>query len=326
MKPLRFALFGAGGIAQAYAQVFDNNPEMKLVAIVDVRHDAAHALAERAICPAYTSREALLESGPAFDAAIICTPPNTHEEIATELVGRGIHVLCEKPFTLNSDSARRMLEASQKTNVVLTMASKFRYVADVIKAKSIVTSGILGDIILFENAFTSRVDMSQRWNAQPAISGGGVIIDNGTHSVDLMRYFLGPLTQVHTIEGKRVQGLTVEDTARIFTRSSSGVMGSVDLSWSINKELDYYLSIYGSRGTVLIGWKDSKYRQQSSRDWVVFGDGYNKVHAFSAQLTNFTRCITSQEPLIITPQDALASVEVIEAAYRSLRESTWTNV
>jgi predicted dehydrogenase len=219
-----------------------------------------------------------------------------------------------------------MIDAAERAGVLLTMASKFRYVEDVIKAKSIVASGILGEIILFENAFTARVDMSMRWNSNPSISGGGVLIDNGTHSVDLMRYFLGPLMEVHAVEGKRVQGLPVEDTARLFVQSVGGVMGSVDLSWSINKELDSYLNIYGSQGTVQVGWKESRYRQQSSRDWVVFGKGYNKVQAFRDQIGNFARAIRRQEPLLITPEDALASVEVIEAAYRSLREAAWTRV
>ncbi|MCE9534727.1 MAG: Gfo/Idh/MocA family oxidoreductase [Planctomycetes bacterium] len=326
MEPVKFALVGAGGIAQSYAQAFEGKTLAKLAAVVDVRPEAAKAMAERAVCPAYTSFEALLQSGPALEAAIICTPPNTHEEIALAFLKHGCHVLCEKPFTLDSQSARRMIDAANRAGLMLTMASKFRYVEDVIKAKSIVASGILGEIILFENAFTSRVDMASRWNSNPAISGGGVLIDNGTHSVDLMRYFLGPLSDVHAVEGKRVQGLSVEDTARLFVHSEAGVMGSVDLSWSINKELDSYLNIFGSQGTVFVGWKESKYRQQSGRDWVVFGKGYNKVQAFRDQLGNFARAIRQHEPLLITAEDALASVEAIEAAYRSLRDSAWTRV
>ena len=323
---LKFGLIGAGGIAQAYAQAFEGCPGAALAAVADVRADAARALAEPAKSPAFSSYEALLSDGPHLDAVVVCTPPNTHEEIVTACAQRGLHVLCKKPFALDSASARRMVDAAERAGVKLTMASKFRYVEDVIKAKSIVTSGILGEIILFENAFTTRVDMANRWNSDPAVAGGGVLIDNGTHSVDLLRYFLGPLAEVQAVEGKRVQGLRVEDTARVFVRSVGGVMGSIDLSWSINKELDSYLNIYGSQGTIFVGWKESRYRQTGSRDWVVFGKGYNKLQAFRSQIVNFADAIRGDRPLLIRAEDAVASVEVIEAAYRSLNQPHWVDV
>jgi predicted dehydrogenase len=189
-----------------------------------------------------------------------------------------------------------------------------------------IQDGTLGDVLLLENVFASRVDMRGRWNADPAVSGGGVLIDNGTHSLDLTRYFLGPLADVQVVEGKRSQNLPVEETVRIFVRSAAGVMGSIDLSWSINKELDNYLSIYGSRGTIQVGWRASKYRQEGAAEWVVFGRGYDKVQAFRSQLDNFSRAIAGEEALLITAEDALASVEVVEAAYAALRRSRWTAV
>lgn len=323
---LKFGLIGAGSIAQAYVQAFEDCPTAQLVAVADVRAEAARALAEGLGCRSYDSAEALAATEKELDAVIICTPPVTHPEISTLFLERKIHVLCEKPLSIDSQSARQMLETAQANGVTLTMATKFRFVEDVLRAKSIVTSGILGEIVLFENAFTSRVDMTSRWNSNPAVSGGGVLIDNGTHSVDLMRYFLGPLADVQVVEGKRSQGLAVEETVHIFVRSTGGVMGAIDLSWSINKELDSFINIYGSHGTVSVGWKESKYRQSSSRDWVVFGKGYNKVEAFRSQINNFARAIAGEEALLITPEDALASVEVIEAAYAALRQNRWTTV
>jgi predicted dehydrogenase len=168
--------------------------------------------------------------------------------------------------------------------------------------------------------------MSRRWNSRAEISGGGVLIDNGTHSLDLTRYFLGSLRDVQVVEGKRVQGLPVEETVRVFVKSVAGVMGSIDLSWSINKELESYINVYGTGGTIRIGWKESKLKKAGSPEWTVFGAGYDKVQAFLRQIDNFSRAVLGQEPLRITGVDALASVEVIEAAYEALRQSQWTSV
>jgi predicted dehydrogenase len=262
----------------------------------------------------------------ALDAVVICTPPSTHEAISIQFLSHGIHVLCEKPLTIGAESARRMLEAADASGAILTMASKFRYVEDVVVAKGLIDSGAIGEIILFENFFTSQVDMSERWNSRAEISGGGVLIDNGTHSLDLTRYFLGPLRDVQVVEGKRVQGLSVEETVRVFVKSVAGAMGSIDLSWSINKELESYINIYGTGGTIRIGWKESKFKKLGSQEWTVFGAGYDKVQAFLRQIENFSRAVLGQEPLRITGVDALASVEVIEAAYEALRQSQWTAV
>jgi predicted dehydrogenase len=324
-KRLRFGMVGAGAIAQVYAEVFKNWDAARLIAVADTRAQAAKALSERLGCQSYNGYQAMAKREK-LDAVIICSPPVTHPEICLHFLERKVHVLCEKPLSIDVKNARLMVEAAQTFNVKLTMASKFRYIEDVIRAKSIVTSGILGEIVLFENAFTSRIDMSSRWNSDARISGGGVLIDNGTHSVDLMRYFLGPLAEVQVVEGKRVQGLAVEDTVRIFVRSISGVMGTVDLSWSINKELDSYINIYGSQGTVFVGWKESKYRQSSSPDWIVFGKGYDKFQAFRSQMMNFCKAIHGEETLLINADDALASVEVIEATYAALRHNQWIAV
>ncbi len=324
-KRLRFGIVGAGSIAQAYAEAFKNWDGAKLVAVADTRVEAAQAFSEGMGCQSYDSHQAMAKKEK-LDAVIVCTPPATHPEICLYFLERKVHVLCEKPLSIDVRHAQLMVEAARSANVRLTMASKFRYVEDVIRAKSIVESGILGEIVLFENAFTSRVDMSTRWNSDSNISGGGVLIDNGTHSVDLMRYFLGPLADVQVVEGKRVQGLAVEDTVRIFVRSTGGVMGTIDLSWSINKELDSYINIYGSQGTVFVGWKESKYRQSSSPDWIVFGKGYNKIQAFRSQISNFCKAILGEEALLINAEDALALVEVIEATYAALRQSQWTAI
>ena len=261
-----------------------------------------------------------------LDALLVCSPPDTHREICVAALERGVPVLCEKPLALDEESARSMLEAAERTGAILSMASKFRYVEDVVKARSLITSGAIGDVILFENTFCARVDMTSRWNSRPDVSGGGVLIDNGTHSVDVIRYFFGPIAEVHAIAGKNIQKLDVEDTVRLFVRTESGVMGSIDLSWSLNKEKATYIEIYGSAGTIQVGWRESRFRQSGSSEWQTFGGGYDKVAAFKSQLRNFCAAVRGEDALLVGAEEALASVHVITKAYESLKHDHWIGV
>jgi predicted dehydrogenase len=320
--PIRFGLVGAGAIAQAYAQAFERTSEAVLAAVADCRMEAATAMAESAGCASFASVDEMLDEME-LDALLCCTPPATHRDVCCLAVARGLHVLCEKPLSISSRAAEQMIDVAAAHEVQFTMASKFRYVDDVVRAKSLIDSGVVGDVVLFENVFTGRVDMSRRWNSDPRVAGGGVLIDNGTHSVDVSRFFLGELVEVQAMEGRRIQDLPVEDTAKMFVTSRTGVLGSIDLSWSVSKELPYFIAIYGSGGTILVGWRESKYRRTGDAEWTVFGNGYDKFAAFQGQLENFARAVHGREPLRVTPSDALASVQVIEAAYRSMARGGW---
>jgi predicted dehydrogenase len=322
---LRLAIIGAGRIASAYAEIVGSCTEVEAVGVADADPAAAKRLAVELDCEAYDSHLGLIETARP-DAVIMCTPPVTHHEIATDCLRSQVNVMCEKPLATNMTDARKMLAVAASSSAILTMASKFRYVSDVQAARDLVVAGDIGDVVLLENTFASRVDMSQRWNSQPEIAGGGVLIDNGTHSVDLIRYFLGPITEVMAVEGRRTQGLAVEDTAQLFLRSAEGVRATIDLSWSLNKEREWFLEIYGTEGTVQVGWGRSRMRLGDDADWTALGTGYNRQQAMRDQLANFAGAILGREELRIDCTDAIASVEVIEAAYRSLRHDAWVGV
>jgi predicted dehydrogenase len=326
---LRFGLIGAGRIAHAYVAAFQEIPNARLVGICDTDFDAASTMAASIGCPAYSYYEEMLEdtsNGGAIDAAIVATPPSTHGGICLDLLKRGIPVLCEKPVSFDLGLARLIRRTAREQGVLFTMASKFRYAEDVVRARGLVDSGILGDVVLFENTFMSYVAMAGRWNSDRKVSGGGVFIDNGTHSVDIMRYFIGPLNSINVVVGPSIQGLPVEETVHVTARAGGGAVGRMDLSWSINKQCDDYIALYGTEGTLRVGWKASLFRQTGNSRWVQFGNGYDKVQAFRAQIANFSAAIQGRARLTIDADDAIASVEVIQAGYQSLALDSWTRI
>ena len=322
---VKFGLVGAGSIAQSYAQAFLSTQSSELVAVADVDQEKVNALCAKTNAKGYTNIEKMVAENK-LDAAIICTPPSTHCELSLFFLEQGIHVLCEKPITINRQSLQVMLQAAKKAGRLISMASKFRYVKDVMRAKQMFELGLLGEVVLYENAFMSQVDMRQRWNSNPAVSGGGVFIDNGTHSVDIMRYLLGPIRSIKVVEGKRTQGLKVDETAHILVRSVNNVLGRIDLSWSVKQDNPNFITVNGSHGSLRIGWKESSYSLHSTEETVIFGPGYDKVGAFTSQINNFSDAVCGRAESLISEADIIASVDVIEAGYRSLKSEQWETI
>ena len=141
MTPLRMGIVGAGRIAGSYAAALDACGEVSIVGVADTNSEAGKLLAERIDCVSYDSHEELHDRV-APEAVLICTPPNTHFAIANYFLEQGVHVMCEKPLAVSVDEARLMIRAAESAGAVLTMASKFRFVEDVSRARSIIVRSI----------------------------------------------------------------------------------------------------------------------------------------------------------------------------------------
>lgn len=323
---IRLALVGCGRIAQTHIQACAETGAARIVAVADPRPLAAASVAEAiGTVPHYADYRDMV-AHERFDAAIVCSPPNTHATIVSDLLSRDIHVLCEKPFTLRTHDALELKRRAEARRTVLMMASKFRFAEDVVKARGLIRSGIVGQVVLLDLAFCSRVPMNGRWNAQPEVAGGGVLMDNGPHAVDVIRFLVGPIARVHAQHGRAIQSLPVEDTSHIQFVTEAGIVGSLTLSWSLNKEADDYVRVLGSEGTLCIGWQQSRYRRVEKPEWTVCGNGYHKQAAFNGQLRNFIACVKGEEAPLVTIDDAVESVRVVEAAYRSIEQGAWLHV
>jgi predicted dehydrogenase len=308
-----------------HLQTLAKEPRANLLAVADIDAQAARRAGEAFGIPSFGDPFEMLDTARP-EAVIICTPPNTHRSLTEAALSAGAHVLCEKPLALTVEDALAMVRAAEDKGLMMMMASKFRYVQDIIHAKGIVEEGIVGEVIILENEFCSHVDMKGRWNSNPAISGGGVLIDNGSHSVDIFRYLIGPVDNLQAVHGKRWQQIEVEDTCHLILRSTDGTTGSIDLSWSIHKEDPYFIRIFGTEGMLEIGWKGSRYRQSEKRAWAGFGSGYDKLQAVGAQLANFIDALDGKGTPMITTEDAVESVRVIQCAYHTAVQTAWEKV
>lgn len=323
--PFRLGLIGTGGIAKAYAAAIAGGTAARLTAVADTDREVLAAFAAETGAAPFPSHLDLAAAG-LCDAVIVTTPPVTHAPIVIDLAARGLPVLCEKPLSVDLDSARRMARAARDNGVLLSMASKFRFAEDVIEARAMVRAGLIGTPLILENLFTGVVDMTGRWNANAAVSGGGVLIDNGTHSVDIIRYFLGPVTEVLAVAGPRFQSVSVEDSVTLMARTLGGALAHVETSWSYHKDRSAFIGLIGTGGAIEVGWRGSRLRRQPAGAWEPFGSGYDKVAAFARQIEHFVGALRGEDKPLPDLEDALASVAVIQAAYRSLVTGGWQTV
>lgn len=318
MKPYHLGIVGAGAIGSVHADVAARLGNAQLVAVCDGVEDVARSVATRNEARSYDDYRRLVFDE-RLDGVIICTPPNTHPELAQFFLERGVDVLCEKPLAISGSAAREMYASARRNGRLLMLASKFRYVADLASARQLLREGALGKIRHAEIAFISNVDMRTRWNADPERSGGGVLIDNGGHAADICRYLFGPVTNVAAVAYSRTDGMSVEDSAYLYLGTADGVGATVDLSWSLDRHLPYYVRVFGEHGRLCIGWRESTLARGPSGESTAIGSGYNKADAFSAMQSNFVDVSSGRARARIDATDALASVDVIEAAYASVR-------
>jgi predicted dehydrogenase len=207
----------------------------------------------------------------------------------------------------------------------LVLATKFRHVPDVVRARDLVAAGDIGEVVTFEIVFSSVVDIGQRWNVRPAEAGGGVIIDNGCHAFDIVTFLFGPVARVHATRLKAGQAIAVEDTATLLVDAGQGVIGRIDLSWSIATHRESYITIRGTRGTIEIGWRGSQIRvgQGVPRP---LGGGYDKHDAHRRMMTAFRDVVTAGHTPWITAREAMRTVAAVDAAYRSLGSGAWEGI
>ena len=147
----------------------------------------------------------------------------------------------------------------------------------------------------------------------------------GTHSVDIARYLLGPLTRVFAA-AQHESDVGVDDTTRLLLESEGGALGTATVSWTATSFANTYVEVVGTEGVVRVGWSRSRFRKASSPTWEDLGTGYDKVAAHVRQLEVFAAAVAGEGALLIDGDDALASVAAIDAAHRSLASGRWEDV
>ena len=329
---IRIGIIGCGKIAQVrHLPEYATNPDCKLVAYYDKNLARAHEVAAQYGGTVYNSYFELLNN-PDIDAVSICVENRAHAEIATAALYAGKHVLCEKPMAISLGECESMVAAAERNERHLMVDHNMRFDRVYRRAKEMLESGIIGDIITFRTVIGNAgpegwaLDSSREdtWYFDRNKAAMGALSDLGIHKIDLMHYLTGQkvieaTAKVVTLQKKNDAGepIAVDDNALCILRMSGGAMGTMAASWTIYGHHCNSTCFYGTKGNLLL-YHDDEY------PIIVRGlDGNSTSYTInpdtdrSGVIDEFVDALVHDREPEVSGQDALATMRTIFACIES---------
>jgi UDP-N-acetyl-2-amino-2-deoxyglucuronate dehydrogenase len=332
-----FGIVGTGMIAAVHAEAIAALPGAALVAVTDVAAPAAAAFADARGCAAEPDLDALL-ARPDVDVVSVCAPSGLHAEIGIRAAKAGKHLVVEKPIDVTLEAADRLIEAAHAAGVALTVISQHRFDPGLIEAKRLLDEGALGRLVLGEAStkwYRSQAYYeSAAWRGTPAMDGGS-LMNQGIHYVDLLRWCMGPVTEVTAMCATQTHEIEVEDTSVAALKFSSGAVGTIVASTAVFPGLAQRLEISGTDGTLTI--EDGAIvrrafgREADEADEpgggpaaaATAGTGSNPAAvgatSHAAQIADLLAAVQERGEPAVSGESGRAALEIICAVYESAR-------
>jgi predicted dehydrogenase len=331
---LGLAIIGCGDIAPRHAEALTKTTNSHLVACMDLVEASAKSLGEKYRVPYYTKLDDLL-ARPDVEAVLIATPAFTHAPIAEQAARAGKAVICEKPLALSLADADRIIAACKNARVPMSTCHPLRWLKDAQYARELIAAGAIGKVIEIRltdlgekkdsywlGGYSGRTPSD--WRKSKAASGGGIVITNLVHNIDLARFITGmDATRVSAEVGTFCTDVEVEDIALAALRYQNGAIGLVDACSCFYGGLDTWdLVFLGTKGQIRFGfWRrvtevylTESYGDLPAREWIkqeTGGDAWVDFHnAFAAALR------AGQTPPV-TGEDGRKAIEIVLAIYKS---------
>jgi len=250
---IRVGIIGAGLQGQRRAQSLKQDKRATLAIVADTQYDRAELLADDMGCQATANWKEVVNSGD-VDIVIVCTPPNLHSLMCIAAMREGKHVLCEKPLARNSEEAVKIVNVAREKGVKLKCGFNLRHHPGIWQAKAWLDEGIIGDPInlRFCYGIGGEPGYDKNWRMDSEVSGGGQLMDQGVHVLDLSRYFLGEFTEAFgTAQTTFWDIAPLEDNVFAILRTGKGQVASFHVSWTQWKNL-FTMDLFGREGYISV--------------------------------------------------------------------------
>ena len=334
---IKIGIAGFGIVGQKRKTCLDNNPNYNLIAVCDKKLDNSTLIDDHVRC--YTDYNDLLNED--LDAVLVCMSNDMASEVTKKGLEKGCHVFCEKPPARTVKEVQDVVDCERKNpSLKLMYGFNHRYHDSVQEALNILKSGELGSVINIRGIYgkAKLITFNQPdWRTKRELSGGGVLLDQGIHMVDLIRLFGGDFHDVHSFVSNSHWGYDVEDNAYAIMRSKDGVVAMLNSS-ATQWRHRFHLEINLEKGSLILGGLLTGTKSYGSETLIVvkadpdfdLGDPkehtirYNKDNSWDKEMELFAKYILQDERVDSgSSNDALETMKLVYRIYYN--DMKWRN-
>ena len=318
---MKFAVIGLGSFGIKRAQSIKNSKKAELVAIYDTNSEIAEKGKIKLNVPILEYNKILKDKS--INVLCICVPNKYHKEIIIAALKSKKHVFCEKPISRNLKEAKEILDATKSSENILQVGSNHRFFESVLYAKKLVDQGTIGEILSFNGRIGhngERLKDSWFWNKE--ISGGGTLLDNGCHLLDLSRFFIGEfISGTGLISNTYWKNIEVEDTASGIFKTKEGKTATIFCSWRLLSGY-FFFELNGSEGYINVDGRfdthgGDKIFWSTKKDGKFFNKDFShiKPNSYQLEIDKFVENLENKKSCSPNAEDAFEVMKMIDFIY-----------
>lgn len=323
MQKIKLGLIGLGYIGKIHLRRCRKLANATLIAASDISKKALKMANDAGVKRTYTNYERLLKD-PEVDAVIIALPTHLHAQCAKQAAESNKHIFLEKPIARNTAEAREIISTTEKHSIKLMIGYPMRFNPKFQRLKQKILDGTLGDIEIAQATLISSGPFMHRaegltpkpvpeWWLNKELTGGGALIDLGSHLINLLSWYFGEITDIKSHLGYRFN-MPFEDSATCLARFNSGTKAIITVGWFSQ---DYHLSLH-LYGTVKTAQAQHKPQNKILTAIQMLTTGKSQFfNALQAELQLFVNCLINDKQPTPTGEDGLKDLIAIEQAYKN---------
>ena len=339
-KQFGFGIVGAGMIAHFHAKAIAEITKADLIGIYSINKSKSVTFSETHNCFAFDTLEEMLNH-PGIDIVCICTPSGIHLEPALKSIEAGKHCLIEKPLEITLGRCDQIIDAAKKARVKIGVIFPSRFYESSLKLKRALVENKFGDLVLGDAyvkwSRSPEYYQSGKWRGTWQYDGGGALMNQGIHSVDLLQWYMGPVEFVQSVSANiRHKNIEVEDTVVSTVKFANGALGTIESTTAVFPGALKRIEILGTEGTAileendLITWKFLKDENVSGEEIVLKEKANNPEGGASdpsaisllghqKQIEDMIHSLESGKNPLIDGEEGRKSVEIVLAIYESAK-------